>query len=42
MVTFSETISLGKRVYEADEWPAFRKAVINQRAYMDASVVFLR
>ena len=42
MVTFNENISLGKRVYEADEWPAFRNAVINQRAYMDAPVVFLK
>ena len=42
MVTFTENISLGKRVYEADEWPAFRNAVINQRAYMDNPVVFLR
>ena len=42
MVTFNENISLGKRVYEADEWPAFRNAVMNQRAYMDNPVVFLR
>ena len=42
MVTFTENISLGKRVYEADEWPAFRNAVMNQRAYMDNPVVFLR
>jgi len=42
MVTFTENISLGKRVYEADEWPAFRKAVQSQRSYMDNPVVFLR
>ncbi len=42
MVTFSENISLGKRVYEADEWPAFRKAVLYQREYMDNPVVFIK
>ena len=42
MVTFTENISLGKRVYAADEWPAFRKAVLFQREYMDNPVVFVR
>ena len=42
MVTFNETISLGKRVYDASEWPAFRKAVQCQRGYMGNPVVFLR
>ena len=42
MVTFSENISLGKRVYEADEWPAFRKAVLYQREYMNNPVVFIK
>ena len=42
MVTFSENISLGKRVYAADEWPAFRKAVLYQREYMDNPVVFIK
>ena len=42
MVTFTENVSLGKRVYEADEWPAFRKAVLYQREYMDNPVIFLK
>ena len=42
MVTFTENISLGKRVYEASEWPSFRKAVQCQRGYMGAPVVFVK
>ncbi len=42
MVTFTENISLGKRVYEASEWPSFRKAVQYQRGYMGAPVVFVK
>ncbi len=42
MVTFTENISLGKRVYEASEWPSFRKAVQCQRGYMRAPVVFVK
>ena len=42
MVTFNENISLGKRVYEASEWPAFRKAVLYQRGYMENPVVFVK
>ena len=41
-VTFSENISLGKCVYEASEWPAFRKAVQCQRSYMGNPVVFVK
>ncbi|MCQ2285230.1 MAG: DUF3857 and transglutaminase domain-containing protein [Bacteroidales bacterium] len=33
-VVFGETIRLGKRVYEASEWPAYRGAVGNQKYYM--------
>lgn len=42
MVTFTETISLGKRIYEADEWPAYRKAVQSQRYYMGNPVVYVK
>lgn len=42
MVTFNETISLGKRIYDASEWPAFRKAVQCQRGYMGNPVVFVK
>lgn len=37
---FEEIIRLGKRVYEASDWPAFRTAVLNQRFFMDSSVLF--
>ncbi len=42
MVTFTENISLGKRVYEASEWPAYRKAVQSQRYYIDNPVVYVK
>ena len=42
MVTFTENISLGKRVYEASEWPAYRNAVQSQRYYIDNPVVYVK
>ena len=42
MVTFTENISLGKRIYEASEWPAYRNAVQSQRYYMDNPVVYVK
>lgn len=36
---FNETISLGKRVYEAEDWPAFRQAVINQEHFADQKII---
>lgn len=36
---FNETISLGKRVYEAKDWPAFRQAVINQNHFADQKII---
>jgi hypothetical protein len=42
MVTFTENISLGKRIYDASEWPAFRKAVQCQRSYIGSPVIFLK
>jgi len=36
---FDETISLGKRVYEAKDWPAFRQAVINQNYFADQKII---
>lgn len=42
MISFNETISLGKRIYEPDEWPHYRQAVINQRYYMDSPVIFTK
>ncbi len=38
-VTFQETIRLGKRVYEASEWPAYRSAVVNQKFYMNTPLI---
>ena len=42
MVTFTENISLGKRIYEASEWPAYRNAVQSQRYYIDNPVVYVK
>ncbi len=36
---FSEKISLGKRIYEADEWPQFRAVVEAQNRFSDEMVV---
>lgn len=38
-VIFKETVRLGKRLYEASEWPAFRQAVLNQRYYQQTPVI---
>ncbi len=40
LVNFHETISLGKRIYDPDEWPDYRNAVNNQRFYMNNPVTF--
>lgn len=34
-----QEISLGKRIYEADEWPMFRKAVLAQKDFRRKSLV---
>lgn len=39
VIEFSESIRLGKRVYEAHEWPDFRKAILNQKYYMNNPVI---
>jgi len=39
IIEFSETIRLGKRVYEASDWPEFRKAILNQKHYMNTPVI---
>ena len=38
-LTFNEKIWLKKRVYEASDWPSYRKAVANQRFFMNTPVV---
>lgn len=41
-IEFKENIRLGKRVYEAADWPAFRQAVQNQQFFMDTPVILMR
>ena len=41
-IEFKENVRLGKRVYEASDWPAFRQAVLNQQFYMDTPVILTR
>lgn len=36
---FRETISLGKRVYEAEEWPEYRQAVLHQKYFADQKII---
>lgn len=36
---FDQTISLGKRVYDAKDWPAFRQAVMNQNYFADQKII---
>lgn len=38
-LTFTETISLGKRVYETEDWPTYRQAVINQNHFADQKII---
>jgi hypothetical protein len=39
-LTLNEKIVLGKRVYDAKDWPEFRDAVISQNSFADDPVVF--
>jgi hypothetical protein len=36
----NEKIILGKRIYDAKDWPEFRDAVISQNSFADDPVVF--
>jgi transglutaminase-like putative cysteine protease len=38
-LTFTETISLGKRIYNAAEWPAYREAVNNQKHFANQKII---
>jgi len=38
-VTLRENIRLGKRIYEASDWPAYRTAVINQKYYSNTPLI---
>lgn len=41
-VIFRENVRLGKRVYEASDWPDYRQAVINQKFYMNTPVILFK
>lgn len=41
-VIFQENVRLGKRVYEASDWPDYRQAVINQKFYMNTPVILFK
>jgi hypothetical protein len=41
-ITFANSLALKKRVYDVQDWPAFCKAVMNQKQFADQPLVFLR
>ena len=41
-LSFDETVILGKRVYDAQDWPMFRQTVMNQRMLADTPVVLTK
>lgn len=41
-LTFEQTVDLGKRIYDADEWPDFRSAVNYQRAFSKENIIILK
>ena len=41
-VSFANSLALKKRVYDAQDWPAFLEAVMNQKQFADYPLVFLR
>ncbi len=40
-VSFINSLALKKRVYDVQDWPAFRDAVMNQKKFADRPLVFL-
>jgi hypothetical protein len=42
VLTLNEKISLGKRIYDAKDWPEFREAVNDQQSFIENHVVFDR
>ncbi len=38
-LTFTQFASYGKRVYEADDWPVFRQAVLNQKEMQTQKII---
>lgn len=41
-VIFNETVRLGKRIYEASDWPLYRRAISYQRYFMNVPLIFTR
>lgn len=41
-LNFAETVMLGKRVYEASDWPAFRQVVKNQKMLANTPVILTK
>ncbi len=41
-LTFNQTLSLKKRIYAAEEWPNFRKAVTSVKEVMDTAVILTK
>jgi hypothetical protein len=39
-LTMKQTVILGKRIYDAADWPQFREAVSNQNAFAEKPVIF--
>ena len=42
VLQFHENIRFGKRIYEAEDWPSYRQAVMNQEFFMNTPVVLSR
>ncbi len=38
-LTYSEQVKLSKRIYEAEDWEAFREAVMNQQKFAETPVI---
>jgi hypothetical protein len=38
-LTMKQNLSFGKRIYEASEWPSFRKAVLEQKKFEEEPVI---
>ncbi|MCK9303132.1 MAG: hypothetical protein M0P35_08075, partial [Bacteroidales bacterium] len=42
IITFSQTASYGKRVYEADEWTPFKDAVKAQQDFSNEAIIIAK
>jgi hypothetical protein len=39
VLRMSQLANFNKRIYEADEWPSFRKATLSQQKFIDEPVI---